>query len=92
MELDASFNARHSNSEGLPEIDRDSQKELVKISAKEKEHYNFLNSLRKNFNVDCSKLIDLECRISGKIKLVSNLEYRDRKGNDKLKPGIKWKF
>ena len=57
---------RHSNSEGLPEIDRDSQNPHGKLSAKEKDHFEFLNSLKKNLNVDPAKLINLECRISGK--------------------------
>jgi hypothetical protein len=45
LEIEQALNARHSNSEGLPEIDRESQQDLVKISAKEKAHYNFLNKL-----------------------------------------------
>lgn len=60
------FNPKHSNSEGLPERDGDSQQELKKIGAKEKEHYNFLNSLRQKLNVDSERLVDLEARISGK--------------------------
>jgi len=60
------LNAKHSNSAGLPCTDEDSQKNPLKISAKEKDHYNFLDSLRKRLHVDSSKLIDLEARISGK--------------------------
>jgi hypothetical protein len=69
---------RHSNSEGLPELTGpngggggggDSMNQLNRISAKEQDHFNFLNSLRKNLNVDQTKLINLECRMSGKPKL-----------------------
>lgn len=65
LELDPAFNARHSNSEGLPEIDRDCSDRLGKLSAKDRDHFDFLNSLRRNLKVDPSKLINLECRLSG---------------------------
>lgn len=64
------LNHKHSNSEGLPEIDRDSQNKLINISDKEREHYTFLNNLKTKFNVDQSKLINLECRLSGKLDRV----------------------
>ena len=56
LELDPTFNVRHSNSEGLPDIERDqnynSNLEPGKITAKDKDHFDFLNQLRKNLNVD----------------------------------------
>jgi hypothetical protein len=62
------LNHKHSNSEGLPEIDRDSQHKLINMSTKEREHYTFLNNLKSKYNVDQTKLINLECRLSGKLK------------------------
>ena len=52
--MDPTFNVRHSNSEGLPDIERDANSNLEqgKITAKDKDHFDFLNSLRKNLNVD----------------------------------------
>ena len=76
------LNAKHSNSAGLPDLDTDSQKDLFKISAKEKDHYNFLDSLRKKLNVDSSKLIDLEARISGTyFKNINNFYIRRWESN-----------
>lgn len=46
------LNHKHSNSEGLPEIDRDSRNELINLSNKEREHYTFLNNLKNKYNVD----------------------------------------
>ena len=57
LDLSPSFNKRHSNSEGLPDRDNDSQKPLIKIGAKEKDHYNFLHALRQRLNVDGGKLV-----------------------------------
>ncbi|TNV74497.1 hypothetical protein FGO68_gene3699 [Halteria grandinella] len=68
LELDPTFNARHSNSEGLPDIDRESQNPGgtgARVSVREQDHYDFLNSLKQNLKVDPSKLIDLENRMSG---------------------------
>lgn len=65
------LNNRHSNSEGLPDRigEQDSQNQLIgqAISSKEREHYNFLNTLKTKYNIDKSKLINLECRLSGMI-------------------------
>ena len=36
----------------------------VKIGSKERDHYNFINSLRERLNVESSKIIDLEARIT----------------------------
>jgi len=47
LDLDPSFNKRHSNSEGLPDLESQ-----AKLSAKEQDHYEFLNSLRKDLKVD----------------------------------------
>ena len=66
LERMQALNAKHSNSAGLPELNDDSQNDLHKISAKDKDHYTFLSNLRKKLHVDSSKLIDLEARISGK--------------------------
>ncbi len=54
LELDPTFNVRHSNSEGLPDIERDTNSNLEqgRITTKDKDHFDFLNSLRKNLNVD----------------------------------------
>eukprot|EP00347_Sterkiella_histriomuscorum_P019462 403341542 len=85
------FNNRHSNSEGLPDRDQDSQNQLIPpiISAKEREHYTFLNSLKAKYNVDPRKLINLECRLSGNEKetisqnlaLSNNLKNNSSRGN-----------
>ncbi|CDW74566.1 protein kinase domain containing protein [Stylonychia lemnae] len=83
------LNHKHSNSEGLPDIDRDNSNQLVNLSNKEKEHYTFLNNLKTKFNVDQSKLINLECRLSGHEKetisqhlaLSSNLKNSSSRGN-----------
>lgn len=64
LELDPSFNMRHSNSEGLPDLGE--SQNPGKLSAKEQDHYDFLNTLRKDLKVDQAKLINLECRMSGK--------------------------
>jgi hypothetical protein len=37
----------------------------VKLGQKEREHYNFVNSLRERLNVESSKIIDLEARMTG---------------------------
>ena len=34
LEIEEYFNAKHSNSEGLPEIDRDSKDDLISLSHK----------------------------------------------------------
>ena len=64
LELDPSFNMRHSNSEGLPDLGE--SQNPAKLSAKEQDHYQFLNALQKDLKVDQAKLINLECRMSGK--------------------------
>jgi hypothetical protein len=88
LERMQALNAKHSNSAGLPDLGEDSQNDLQKISAKEKDHYNFLDSLRKKLHVDSSKLIDLEARISGKYLVKHNYNYRHRESNYKLTFGI----
>ena len=70
LEVDDYFNHKLSNSEGLPEIERDSRDDLINITNKEIEHYTFLNSLKNKFGVDPSKLINLENRISGMLTLL----------------------
>lgn len=44
----------------------------LKTKEDEKEHYHFLNEMRKRFNVDESKIIDLEARISCKCFYILN--------------------
>ena len=44
LELDPTFNVRHSNSAGLPDIDGDNSSHVTgKVTAKEKDHFDFLN-------------------------------------------------
>jgi hypothetical protein len=67
LEIDPTFNARHSNSEGLPEIENcENSQQPGKMTAKDIDHLDFLNQLRKNLNVDQAKIINLEFRMSGK--------------------------
>ena len=39
----------------------------MKMSAKEQDHRNFLNSLRERLNVDDKTILNLEKRITGKL-------------------------
>lgn len=45
----------------------------LKTKENEKEHYNFLNEMRVRLNVDESRIIDLEARISCKYKFLFNI-------------------
>jgi hypothetical protein len=76
LEIEEFLNAKHSNSEGLPEIDRDSKDDLISISNKQKDHYTFLNNLKNKYNVDPSKLVNLENRLSGKHKFKNLNHFR----------------
>jgi hypothetical protein len=69
LELAQLKQQKYSNSAGLPDINDDSQKSLNQVTTKDLEHFNFLDSLRKKLNVESSKLIDLEVRISGMLFL-----------------------